>query len=101
MSKGRVPRPVRRTGTEIHEDARTQRKRQRGQEELEVIRTQLDWVYDDLESADDSSPEPEAEDVEENLSLADPIHNKGPVTSIEAREDEAWPTSAPRPTDAA
>lgn len=76
MSKSRAPRPIRRTGTEVHADSRTQRKRQRGQEESEAIRTQLDWIYDDLETGD----------VEENKNLAEPVAIKGPVTSIELDE---------------
>jgi len=35
--RGRVPRPVRRTGTEVIADRRTRRRRQRGQDERRAV----------------------------------------------------------------
>jgi len=55
VNKGRAPRPVRRTGTEIHEDRRTRRQRARGDQERAVIESSAtedtdddgrDWEFD-------------------------------------------------------
>jgi hypothetical protein len=40
--RGRVPRPIRRMGTEIHADSRTHRRRTRGQDERTMINEQYD-----------------------------------------------------------
>ena len=49
-SRGRVPRPVRRMGTEIHEDTRTQRERSRGDAERAAIEGELEEWAEDLEA---------------------------------------------------
>lgn len=43
MNKGRAPRPVRRMGTEIHEDRRTRRQRTRADEERAAVELQSLW----------------------------------------------------------
>jgi ubiquitin-like protein Pup len=50
QAKVRAPRPIRRTGTEVHEDSRTQRERERGQ----ARRAEIERGIDDLlEEVDD------------------------------------------------
>jgi hypothetical protein len=40
--KGRIPRPVRRTGTEVHSDTRTARQRSRSDERRHAIDKELE-----------------------------------------------------------
>jgi len=58
MNKGRTPRPVRRMGTEIHEDRRTKRRRTRAAEELADIQYYID------EAAADDDADADARDSE-------------------------------------
>lgn len=46
MNKGRAPRPVRRMGTEIHEDRRTRRQRTRTDENRAAFIEHMDWDDD-------------------------------------------------------
>ncbi len=48
MTKPRAPRIVRHTGTEVHKDRRTRRRRQRGQEKRAVIADGLRVVSGDF-----------------------------------------------------
>lgn len=56
MNKGRVTRPVRRMGTEIHEDRRTHRRRTRSDEERYEIEESWEAyaeAWDELHGEDD------------------------------------------------
>lgn len=51
MSRGRAPRPVRRMGSEVHADTRTQRERERGQSERAAVEAELEaWPVDEAEA---------------------------------------------------
>lgn len=49
ISKPRASRPERRMGTEVHDDSRTQRERQRGQSERAALGRELDDLLDDID----------------------------------------------------
>ncbi len=49
QAKVRAPRPVRRTGTEVHEDSRTARERERGQARRAEIEREMDEILDEID----------------------------------------------------
>ena len=56
MDRGRVPRPVRRMGTEIHADRRTRRRRTRAQQEAAAFDEEdtllTSWILSNTEHPD-------------------------------------------------
>jgi hypothetical protein len=55
--KGRIPRPIRRTGTEVHEDVRTARHRSRSDERRYAIDKELEEWGIATDEATDEGPE--------------------------------------------